>query len=146
MADAFFARLGLERTGTDDFALIVALLTFMEGTRAPFERVFFDWFCGRESLGRAQASPLAALYAAEGFAQTRTRLLAATPARASRLLHPYFASAAPCTLLIDEVEALWAPIAERDDWSALYAKLEEIGALREALGLEGAQTFAATAA
>ena len=40
----------------------------------------------------------------------------------------------PCSMLIDEVESIWAAIAERDDWSPLYAKVEEIrrfgGALR----------------
>jgi hypothetical protein len=36
--------------------------------------------------------------------------------------------------VIDEVEAVWAPIAERDDWSAFEAKLAEIAALNAALG------------
>lgn len=40
----------------------------------------------------------------------------------------------PCSMLIDEVESIWAAIAERDDWSPLYAKVDEIrrfgGALR----------------
>ena len=43
---------------------------------------------------------------------------------------------APVTLLIDEIEAIWAAIAERDDWSAFYAKLDLIEAWRQALGLE----------
>jgi len=38
------------------------------------------------------------------------------------------------TLLIEEVEAIWAPIAERDDWSALQATLEAIASMAEALG------------
>jgi len=38
------------------------------------------------------------------------------------------------TMLIDEVEALWAPIAERDDWSLFETKLRDIAALREARG------------
>ena len=46
--------------------------------------------------------------------------------------HPYFASERPCTMLIEEVEALWAPIAERDDWSAFAAKLADIEAMGEA--------------
>jgi hypothetical protein len=36
-------------------------------------------------------------------------------------------------MLIDEVEALWAPIAERDDWSAFHAKIAAIRAMGEAL-------------
>jgi len=41
----------------------------------------------------------------------------------------------PHTLLIDDVEALWAPIAESDDWSLFEAKLAEIADLRAALAL-----------
>ena len=36
------------------------------------------------------------------------------------------------TLLIDEIEAIWARIAEADDWSAFHAKLEAIEAYRQA--------------
>ena len=45
----------------------------------------------------------------------------------------YFADAAPTTLLIEEIEALWAEIAERDDWSAFESKLAEIERLRKTL-------------
>lgn len=40
--------------------------------------------------------------------------------------HAYWDDEAPVTLLIEEVEALWAPIADRDDWSALDAKVAAI--------------------
>jgi hypothetical protein len=56
------------------------------------------------------------------------------PAATARPGHAYFEQAHPCTLLIDEVEALWAPIAERDDWEPLQAKLRAIGSMREAYG------------
>ena len=54
---------------------------------------------------------------------------AATP-RAPRpaLLAAY----GPCTLLIDDVEAVWAAIAERDDWRPFEAQLEAIEELRRA--------------
>ena len=38
----------------------------------------------------------------------------------------YFTGERPITLLYDDIEALWAAIAERDDWSAFEAKLAEI--------------------
>ena len=47
----------------------------------------------------------------------------------------------PCGMLIDEVEALWAPIAERDDWSALYRKIEDIAEMREAYGFSADEAF-----
>ena len=35
----------------------------------------------------------------------------------------------------DEIEALWAPIAGRDDWTGFYRKLTEIETMRQAYGL-----------
>lgn len=129
MGDAFFRRLGLAPPADGGFDFAVALLQWMEATRIPFERVFFDWFCG--SAARAAASPEAARYAAPEFSALRARLSASAPDRPERLAHPYF-SGAPLTMLIDEVEAIWAPIAERDDWSALEDKLRRIAEMREA--------------
>jgi len=134
MVEACFARLGVAPAGAGDFDFIVALLQWMETTKIPFERVFFDWFCGGASAGRAASSPYAGLYAETGFAPLRARLEAFAPVRPERLSHRYFA-AAPCTLLIDEVEAIWAPIAERDDWSMLAEKLAAIDEMRCALAL-----------
>ena len=45
--------------------------------------------------------------------------------------HAYF-DGAPCTMLIEDVEALWDPIATADDWAPLRAKLEAIETMREA--------------
>jgi hypothetical protein len=39
----------------------------------------------------------------------------------------------PCSLLIDEVESIWAPIADADDWSGLTAKVAAIRAMGDAL-------------
>jgi len=36
-------------------------------------------------------------------------------------------------MLIETVEAIWAPIAERDDWSAFAAKVADIRAVGDAL-------------
>ncbi|MBY0420885.1 MAG: protein adenylyltransferase SelO family protein, partial [Parvularculaceae bacterium] len=142
MADAFFARLGLMRSGSDDDTeLVVGLLRWMEKTRVPFDRVLYDWFCGAASESRAAASPLASHYREADFAPVRAALCAARPANPERLSHAYFAQGAPCALLIDEVEALWAPIAASDDWGPLAAKLARIGEMREAYGF-AASAFA----
>lgn len=37
-------------------------------------------------------------------------------------------------MLIDEVEAIWEPIAEKDDWTALHAKVAAVRRMGEALG------------
>jgi hypothetical protein len=55
-----------------------------------------------------------------------------TSAPGLRLDHAYFARLTPCTMIIDEVEAIWAPIAEADDWSRFEDKLRDIDQMREA--------------
>jgi hypothetical protein len=37
-------------------------------------------------------------------------------------------------MLIDEVEAIWAAIAERDDWQPLADKIAAVRAMGDALG------------
>ena len=102
--------------------------------RAPFDRLFFDWYGGLASEGRADAGPSAGFYAAEGFAPVRAALAALEPADEGTLKHPYFSRAKPCTMLIDEVEALWEPIAANDDWSVFETKIAAVREMGEALG------------
>jgi len=37
-------------------------------------------------------------------------------------------------MLIEDVEATWAPIADRDDWTIFTAKLSDIATMAEAYG------------
>ena len=83
------------------------------------------------------AGPSASFYASPAFAPVRDALAGLEPMDATQLQAPYFASGRPCTLLIDEVEAIWAPIAERDDWSAFEAKIAAIRQMREAIAKLG---------
>ena len=46
----------------------------------------------------------------------------------------YWAQPAPQAMPIGEVEAIWAAIAERDDWTPLTAKLAALKRMGEALG------------
>ncbi|MGE4033590.1 MAG: protein adenylyltransferase SelO [Parvularculaceae bacterium] len=142
MVEAFFARLGIAPGGEDDFDFIVALLQWMEKTKVPFERVFFDWFCGAKSEARAMSAPTANLYAEDAFKPLRARLAAFAPVRPERLDRRYFADA-PCTMLIEEVEAIWAAIADRDDWSMLEEKLAVIGEMRKSLDFDASRNVAA---
>jgi serine/tyrosine/threonine adenylyltransferase len=48
--------------------------------------------------------------------------------------HPYWRDAGPQTMPIEEVEAIWAAIAERDDWRPLEAKIAAIRRTGEAHG------------
>ena len=85
---------------------------------------------GSASDARAKASPQAALYEDEAFAAVREQIFARAPVQPERLAHEVFQRAVRPSLLIEEVEALWSPIAEADDWSAFETKLADIEALR----------------
>jgi uncharacterized protein YdiU (UPF0061 family) len=130
---ALLERLALDSAGEEaDARLAKALVDFLLGTRAPFEQTFFDWRGGGASAARAQASVAAEYYRRPEFAPLRAALLAHEAAAHARLDHRYFARARPCAMPIDEVEAIWAPIAERDDWTLFSEKLAQIGEMREA--------------
>ena len=47
--------------------------------------------------------------------------------------HPNWSDPAPCAMLIDEVDDIWAAIARDDDWSRLNAKVAAIRRMGEAL-------------
>ena len=129
--------LGLQPAGEEQaVGLLKALFGWMGASRASWPQVFFDWFGGEASLGRAAASPLAKLYAAPDFAPVREALLAHRPERPERLADGYFHGDAPASLLIEEVEELWSHIAERDDWGPFQAHMGRIEAARKALALE----------
>lgn len=136
LAAAVLNRLGVQgHSPEDDVAL--ANLAFRAigeaGQSLRWEPFFFDWFCGGE--GRAMAGPRADLYGGEAFAAFRAALKTFTPDRPERLSDPYFARAEPEELLYDEIEAIWAPIADADDWSAFEAKVASIRAAGAAMAL-----------
>ncbi len=129
-----FARLGLAPGEmADDIAFLAEFFRWMTDTGASWPQVFHDWFCA--DAARADAGPQAALYAGAGFAATRAGFAARAPVRPERLAHAALQRPTPATLLIDDVEGLWAPIAAVDDWSLFHATIGEIDALREALDL-----------
>ena len=139
MADAYFRRLGLKRTGENDFEFVGDLLQWMASIDAPYEHVFFDWFCGAASADRAKKSKVSALYDDDGFAKVREKLTSLEADNPERLSHSYFAQSAPVTMLIEEVEAIWAPIAEKDDWAPFEDKIKAIATMREAFGFDSSE-------
>jgi serine/tyrosine/threonine adenylyltransferase len=132
---ALLRRLGLAPAGFErDGALARALWTFLHESKAPFEQTLFDWRGGLASEQRAAASPSAAFYAQPAFRPVHAALEAFEPAPDAHLDHPYFARTSPCTMLIEDVEATWAPIADRDDWTIFNAKLSDIAIMAQAYG------------
>jgi uncharacterized protein YdiU (UPF0061 family) len=131
LAAAFLRRLGLAPRGAEaDNELVAAIIAFLTAARPPHEQFFFDWRGGALSAERAARSPSADFYASESFRPLADKLEAFTPSPSVNLDHPYFAREKPQTMLIDEMEALWAPIAESDDWTAFTAALTEIEEMR----------------
>jgi len=134
---AMLDRLGLGPSSEEeaDAAFVQSMFKALAegGERLRWEPFFFDWFCGSEA--RALAGPRGDLYGEAPFAEFRERLAGYTPDRPERLADAYFQGPEPEELLYDEIEAIWAPIAEADDWEPLEAKLVKLEAARLAWGL-----------
>ena len=115
IARRFVWRLGVESRGLEaDLALIGAAERAMrEGKMAP-DQFFFAHRGGRDAQGELAD-------ALDGYAAVADD-------------HPYWSGDTPQSMLIDEVEAIWAAIAERDDWEPLAAKIAAVREMGEALG------------
>jgi uncharacterized protein YdiU (UPF0061 family) len=141
---AMFNRLKL-RAGDldDDLAFLQALFDWLTQSQVGWDQFFHDWIGGEASAARAAASPSAALYSGQDFIEIRRGLEARTRDNLAALLaQPYLQRPLPVTMVIDEVERIWAAIAERDDWAAFEAKLEDVTEMRESLGLSCHQSVA----
>ena len=130
---AVLRRLGLTSLGEEkDAELVVAIFAFLNETQIPYERFWFDWRGGMLSDARANEGPVADAYRAESFNPIRWAFGEYEASPSVNLGHPYFARPAPRTMLIEEMEALWAPIAASDDWTEFHRVLGEIDEMREA--------------
>ncbi|PKP81175.1 MAG: YdiU family protein [Alphaproteobacteria bacterium HGW-Alphaproteobacteria-18] len=129
--------LGLKPSGdtATDIPFLQTLYSWMTESGANWPQTFFDWFGGPASVARAAASPQSDLYADAAFAPVRAALMDRDPERPERLANSYFLEPAPVSLVVEEVEALWSPIAEADDWSLFDAKIRHIEQARRALAL-----------
>ncbi len=127
LVTAMLARLGVAaKDSADDLALVQAIEAALTATRMSPDRFWFDWRGGV----RRGPSPADDVYAAADFAPFAAQI----SAYSGRVpTHPYWSDAAPCTMLIDEVEAIWAPIAEADDWQLLHQKVAAIRRMGSAL-------------
>lgn len=137
LMDAMLARLGVRSEGDEMDAILVqsAFQAMAEGGhQLRWEPFFFDWFCGRED--RALAGPRASLYATQPSATFRQCLAAHGAERPQRLDHDYFSRSEPEELLIDDIEAIWSPIVEADNWTPFNAKLDRLEEVRLAWGLD----------
>jgi uncharacterized protein YdiU (UPF0061 family) len=107
-----------------DRDLASALLIALRSRATTIDRLFFDWRGGRVPGGD--------IYAAEAFAPLREKLAGREPL-ASALDHDYWNDPAPCSMHIEEVEAIWAAIADRDDWTPFEAKVAAVRRMGDAM-------------
>ena len=132
---AVLARLGVRSLGeaADQRLLDTTLALLRDGGEAlRWEPLFFDWFTGFASSERALRGLRRPAYQGETFDAFRFALFEHEPDRPERLEHPMFAAAEPEEMLIDEVETLWAAIADADDWAPFQAKLARLETARAA--------------
>ena len=121
---ALLGRLGVEpRNAEDDRALAGAMIKALQSRQVGIDRFFFDWRGGRD--------PGAGSYPAEPFRELG-KLLDGRDNPGARS-HPYWSDPGPCSMHIEEVESIWAAIAEHDDWRPFEAKIAAIRRMGEAM-------------
>ena len=123
---ALVRRLGVAPRGNpDDEAVAAALGRALETQAATIDRIFFDWRGGRD--------PGAERYPDEPFRALASLL----DGRSRQPTHPYWSDPEPCSMHIEEVEAIWSAIAEGDDWQPFEAKIAAVRRMGEAMRDEG---------
>jgi len=120
LVTALLRRLGIAPLDQEqDRVLARAIVAALATREVGIDRFFFDWRGGRTAP--ASIDP--------AFAALRDLLAN----RARPLSHAYWSDPEPCSLLIDEVEAIWTAIAEQDDWARFEAKVAAIRRMGDAL-------------
>jgi uncharacterized protein YdiU (UPF0061 family) len=120
LTDALLTRLGIGRS--DEDRPIAGSLVRALATRAqPIDRIFFDWRGGHD--------PGVEAYPADEFRE----LAGVLHGKERPRTHPYWFQPAPCSLHIEEVEAIWDSIAASDDWQPFNNKVKAIRHMGEAM-------------
>lgn len=109
--------------------LLSSLFQFLEKERGLFEQSLFDLHSG-PIAERLESSPQKNLYIKDSFEPLKEILKCFEIASEEKRHHPYFFKPKACSLIIDELEELWKPIAEKDDWLPFERKLAEIRSFR----------------
>jgi len=118
LARRFLWRLGLASRGFDaDMALIAAAERYMMADGGPSPDAFFFTHRGGRRAPEGEFGELLKTYAPTGTDD-----------------HPLWREQSAPSLVIDEVERIWAAIDERDDWQPFHDKIAAIRRLGEALG------------
>lgn len=123
--EIFFSRLNLQPLNKDsDEKLLVLFFKFLQDSQVPFEQFFFDIHSGvhRPHFKKYESHKL--------FAELLKILKTYDLQSEEKLKHPYLQQEAPCSLLIEEIEALWQKISLDNDWSGFEQKIQKIRSFR----------------
>jgi hypothetical protein len=124
-----FRRLGIVAGDeAEDADLLIAIEQALAKQKVTIDRFFFDWRGGK----RRGDGPAEAAYAAPEFEPVVAALGQREPVPGATD-HPYWSDAEPCSMFIEEVEAIWSRIDGADDWSALEAKVAAVRRMGEAM-------------
>jgi len=127
LAKAVQRRLGIAFDTTDDERDAMLARQFFTAAKASdygFDQIFHDLYGG---------VPRCAGYDNDVWVPLLDILSGAHLVRPNALQHPHFKQTEAVSLTIDEVEALWAPIAAADDWQPLVEKITTNRTMRAAL-------------
>ena len=125
-------RLGVvfdEEDPARDAALARDIFGAAKQSQCGFDQMFHDLYGGKARVDG---------YDDDCWRPVLEALQAAKPRNPAALDHPHFQSAKAVSMTIDEVEAIWAPIAASDDWSLLSDKIAAIHQMRHAYGGDSA--------
>jgi uncharacterized protein YdiU (UPF0061 family) len=120
LVTAMLRRLGVTRS-ENDRSIAAALIKALATRAQPIDRIFFEWRGGRD--------PGAEAYPGAPFREL-ARLLVG---REAPRTHAHWSGPEPCSMHIDEVEAIWSAIAERDDWQPFEDKVRAVRRMGEAM-------------
>ena len=120
LTEAMLLRLGVA-PGKNDRELAGALIRALATRRQPIDRIFFDWRGGND--------PGVDIYPADQFRELARFL----KGRERSKSHSYWSDEEPCSMHIDEVEAIWSAIDQRDDWQPFDNKVKAIRTMGDAI-------------
>jgi uncharacterized protein YdiU (UPF0061 family) len=118
VSHAILWRLGVTpRDPQQDRGLVQTVERALRTSESGLDGFFFDTFGGVAPEG-------------EAFAEVRAAL---TPYVARKPRDHHYWQGPPCSMLIDEVETIWAAIDQKDDWQPFHAKIARIREMGEAM-------------
>ncbi|WP_413581707.1 protein adenylyltransferase SelO family protein [Bdellovibrio sp. HCB288] len=132
----FMKRLNIHNPLQDEHAalemdqeMMMNFFKFLDEAQPLFEQTFFDLHSGINDE-RLLRSVQAEAYKHPSFTNLKKNLEFYEVLDEDKAEHPYFEERQCCSLLIDELESIWAPIADQDDWTLFEQKLQQIRSIR----------------